>query len=285
MSSEASSSSSAAAACSSSTANCPEEIRRLGERIAGLWHHPCTKVYSKEPESGEREWLYISDAKVALDVDHVHAELGVDAVLNVSDAHETDDVENELACVRRIALDDHPELSDYDGKRVLECVELLTLWRDEGKTVLVHCLHGVNRSPAVVVAFHMIAKRVPLAQALEFVQGGRAQAQPNDVYVGVLQRLELRTLGTASLGCQHVGTLIDRQLAALDTKLGAIARIDAERLSASVRERLAEQTRQYAETLRSIRADVDAIGSSDLDDLLEPLERLTALSSDIAQRL
>jgi protein-tyrosine phosphatase len=59
-----------------------------------------------------------------------------------------------------------------------------------GKKVLVHCAHGVSRSPTIVAAYLMIEHRFSQREAMEWVIKWRPIASPNDGFMEQLKRLE-----------------------------------------------------------------------------------------------
>lgn len=68
---------------------------------------------------------------------------------------------------------------------------MVDLARLEGqqKRVLVHCLGGINRSPAVVVAFLMMRNQISFQDALALVRDKRKAANPRN-YFPQLQKFE-----------------------------------------------------------------------------------------------
>ncbi|XP_029212053.2 dual specificity protein phosphatase 12-like isoform X1 [Acropora millepora] len=84
-------------------------------------------------------------------------------------------------------LDEHDSdlLSFFD-----DCSEFITDGIDKKENVLVHCLSGISRSSAVVLAYLMKTKGMSLDEALVFLQNRYPKANPNDGFVVQLQLYE-----------------------------------------------------------------------------------------------
>ncbi|GLE05731.1 hypothetical protein PINS_up014779 [Pythium insidiosum] len=65
--------------------------------------------------------------------------------------------------------------------------------------VLVHCISGVSRSAALVVAYLMLDKRMRLLDAYQLVRRRRALVQPNEAFRLQLAQLEVCVCVTRSL--------------------------------------------------------------------------------------
>ncbi len=65
-------------------------------------------------------------------------------------------------------------------------VDFIASARAAGGTVLVHCLAGVSRSAAVVLAYLVASQRWPLAQALAHLRNLRPTVSPNLGFMGQL---------------------------------------------------------------------------------------------------
>lgn len=61
-----------------------------------------------------------------------------------------------------------------------------------GKKVLVHCAHGVSRSPTVVAAYLMLENGWTRRQAMEWIIARRPVVSPNDGFMEQLKSLEYR---------------------------------------------------------------------------------------------
>ncbi|KAJ0396028.1 hypothetical protein ATCC90586_007015 [Pythium insidiosum] len=65
--------------------------------------------------------------------------------------------------------------------------------------VLVHCISGVSRSAALVVAYLMLDKRMRLLDAYQLVRSRRSLVQPNEGFRLQLARLEMALFGSSSV--------------------------------------------------------------------------------------
>src|SRR3989338_1133560 len=128
---------------------------------------------------------------------------------------------------QRVALPDWPELTDFLAQDNQSCQGMLLKgveWieniqsQDPSSVILIHCFHGINRSVAVVLVWLMAVRKMSLASALTLVQSVRPQALPNRLYMGFIQRVELTTFGSTSLGYDHFKDSVDRQCLGLATK-------------------------------------------------------------------
>lgn len=83
---------------------------------------------------------------------------------------------------------DEPEadlLSFFD-----ECSEFITCGLENDENVLVHCLSGVSRSAAVLLAHLMKTDKISLDEALDFLRNVYPKANPNDGFIEQLQLYE-----------------------------------------------------------------------------------------------
>jgi ADP-ribosyl-[dinitrogen reductase] hydrolase len=69
-----------------------------------------------------------------------------------------------------------------------DTADAIVAWRDEGKTVFVHCAAGVSRTSVVAAAY--LARRLGISgtEALGRVQAGHDRADPNSGFVDALER-------------------------------------------------------------------------------------------------
>lgn len=81
------------------------------------------------------------------------------------------------------AAEDNPNL-DYI---LLDAAELVADLRDEGKTVLLHCVAAHSRTPTVAIAYAML-RGVPLNEAMLRVCGALPAARPNRGFRDALER-------------------------------------------------------------------------------------------------
>lgn len=98
----------------------------------------------------------------ASDISHLKTEFGITAILNLQTDHDLDYCDLDLSrfearCrelgmeMRRVAIRDN-DGSDLVAK-LPDCVEILDELLSDGHTVYAHCNVGMNRSPAVVLAY------------------------------------------------------------------------------------------------------------------------------------
>lgn len=73
----------------------------------------------------------------------------------------------------------------------------------EGKSVMVHCWAGVNRSSSTIATYLMMYHDMSLAQAIKFLQHKRAIVYPNPEMWATLRQLEVK-LRTASSVPRHI---------------------------------------------------------------------------------
>ncbi|CAL5227618.1 g10621 [Coccomyxa viridis] len=84
-----------------------------------------------------------------------------------------------------------------------ECCSFIEKVRsEEGKRVLVHCMTGISRSPAVVVAYLMKQRRWRLTEAYKWVKEHRPETELTSGEATRLQQYELQVLGSSSTGYQ-----------------------------------------------------------------------------------
>ncbi|KAL4156623.1 hypothetical protein PRNP1_005652 [Phytophthora ramorum] len=65
--------------------------------------------------------------------------------------------------------------------------------------VLIHCISGASRSPALLVAYLMIDKKIPLLDAYNMVRRKRQVVQPNQAFRLQLAKYELMLFGASSV--------------------------------------------------------------------------------------
>lgn len=65
----------------------------------------------------------------------------------------------------------------------------MTRWREEDKTVFLHCVAGESRTPTIAAAYLAERFRVSGPTALGRLQGVLPLARPNSAFVAALARL------------------------------------------------------------------------------------------------
>ena len=73
---------------------------------------------------------------------------------------------------------------------LLDAARTVADLRDEGKTVLLHCVAAHSRTPTVAIAYAML-RGVPLEEALPAVCGVLPAARPNRGFRNALNRLSV----------------------------------------------------------------------------------------------
>eukprot|EP00271_Cylindrocystis_brebissonii_P007913 TRINITY_DN2181_c1_g7_i1.p1 TRINITY_DN2181_c1_g7~~TRINITY_DN2181_c1_g7_i1.p1 ORF type:complete len:334 (+),score=38.08 TRINITY_DN2181_c1_g7_i1:134-1135(+) len=86
-----------------------------------------------------------------------------------------------------------------------ECTNFIDEAAREGARVLVHCMSGSNRSPAVVTAYLMRHKGWRLAESYQWVQERRPSVQINAAFMAQLQEFDRRLFGDAPAQLPHQG--------------------------------------------------------------------------------
>jgi len=130
--------------------------------------------------------------------------LGVTCILNVTsdltEPHEAD-LGSDIQW-HRIPLHD---LEDEDiSEAVADALSIIDGIAAAGGKVLVHCHEGRSRSVSVCLAYFITRERMPLAEALSFIQVHRPEAQPNAGFLKQLMALERSTLHKCSMGVKDL---------------------------------------------------------------------------------
>ena len=95
----------------------------------------------------------------------------------------------------RIGLLDTPSASLRTPAHLAsEIINAARAGRPDAK-VLVHCVAGVSRSPAVIAAHLILEEDMSLRDALAKLVGARPAVRPNDGFLAQLKELEVQTRG------------------------------------------------------------------------------------------
>lgn len=161
----------------------PQPVRRpVVARRAGL--HGASQVL---------DWLYVG-SRFAVTSRAALEQLGVSFVLSCCERSQLLDDRG----LRTLAL----ELQDVPGEQLAphlgKAFEFLDEARSSGAWCLVHCVAGVSRSPAVVLAYLVAREGLSLAQAWDIVQTRRQVAQPSRSFVKQLIEFERELRGMAT---------------------------------------------------------------------------------------
>lgn len=112
------------------------------------------------------------------DIDHLKAEYGITAILNLQTDNDFDYCDLDW---RRIEAHCHElrievrriPVRDFDGldlrKKLSQCVRELDALLRDGSTVFIHCNVGAGRSPSVVIAYLVWKQGFNLDEAIEHV--------------------------------------------------------------------------------------------------------------------
>lgn len=82
-----------------------------------------------------------------------------------------------------LSLHQDPKLTNQNMKAALQS---LIKFREEGKTVLVHCIEGVSRSAAVVLSYLINHLNMDKEAALKLLQSKRPQVNINPRYLDMI---------------------------------------------------------------------------------------------------
>ena len=132
--------------------------------------------------------------------------IGVSRVLNVSDsARFVDDPEFHI---RHIPISDFGDtnLVDVFGK----CFDVIATAKAADTKILVHCRHGQNRSPAVVLAYLVERERMSLKEAYAIVIAARPKIAVHESYFEQLQALEKTCFGQITLQQDDIGPSVQQ---------------------------------------------------------------------------
>ena len=89
----------------------------------------------------------------------------------------------------RIMDEPHPDANPNLDFALLDAAQTVAALRDEGRTVLLHCVAAHSRTPTVAIAYAML-RGVPLDEAMVEVCGVLPAARPNAGFRKALRRLE-----------------------------------------------------------------------------------------------
>ena len=90
--------------------------------------------------------------------------------------------------VRHIPMEDD-ETPEVDGQ-ILEAVNQLQSWQQQGYTVLVHCRAGISRSVTIILAWMILFQNLTFDNAWKKVVAVRNFIRPNDYFMKFLKNLD-----------------------------------------------------------------------------------------------
>ncbi|MCJ7671732.1 MAG: dual specificity protein phosphatase family protein, partial [Acidimicrobiia bacterium] len=90
-----------------------------------------------------------------------------------------------------LILVDSPHLGDNPNLDFVlhDAAEAITAWREENKTVFVHCVAGISRTPTVVAAYLASRQGASGLDALARVTEAHPRANPNAGFLEALSRI------------------------------------------------------------------------------------------------
>jgi ADP-ribosyl-[dinitrogen reductase] hydrolase len=88
-----------------------------------------------------------------------------------------------------IFLIDQPDANPNLRFILRDTAETIASWRDDGRTVFVHCVRGESRTPAVAAAYLALRLGITGAEALQRVTIALPGAQPNGGFMRALEHL------------------------------------------------------------------------------------------------
>ena len=94
--------------------------------------------------------------------------------------------------VQKVPMTDGDDADWLSERYLITASSFLDLWLKEGATVMVHCLAGISRSAAVVMAWLIRYNGLPFDTAYELVSKARPIVRPNDQFVAILRRFGTR---------------------------------------------------------------------------------------------
>lgn len=119
---------------------------------------------------------------------------GVDAVVSLcrlADEDMRDDMPHvEVRLIDRPETDENPHL-DFVLTDAVRAVERL---REEGRTVLLHCVGAYSRTPTVAALYGARRRGISTEQALRDVQSVLPRSHPNPAFRAALTRLDPTTI-------------------------------------------------------------------------------------------
>jgi atypical dual specificity phosphatase len=155
-------------------------------------------------------FLYLGDYLDARNFEKLR-KLGVTRILNVSDSARNVDEPEIGFC--------HIPISDYGETHlpaVFErCFEFISKAKSEGRTLLAHCRHGQNRSPAVVIGYLVQLESLSLREAYTLVARARPRIGVHEIYFEQLRELERRKTGENTLTQDDIGPNVQEFLRTL----------------------------------------------------------------------
>lgn len=89
---------------------------------------------------------------------------------------------------RNVPIPDGAKGGVPNVKQFEEAYSILSRWQERGQVTFVHCLAGVERSPAVCALYLTLAQNISLEKAIALVQAQHSYAKPNPSQVAVMRQ-------------------------------------------------------------------------------------------------
>ncbi|XP_054262778.1 dual specificity phosphatase 28 [Macrosteles quadrilineatus] len=139
--------------------------------------------------------LFLSGAPAVRE--DVLVSLGVSYVVSVAPELPPPPLPPQVALVLRVPLKDLP--SEDLLSRLHTTTDTIQQVIEGGGRVLVHCVAGVSRSAAIVLAYLVKHQRLPLHDAFTHLRACRPAVRPNTGFFRQLIEFEQQTMGTTSV--------------------------------------------------------------------------------------
>lgn len=127
--------------------------------------------------------------------------LGITRILNVTDSARF--VEDSSILVKHVPVSDFGDTNLMPVVKM--CCDFISQAKFDGRKVLVHCRHGQNRSPAIVLAYLMAMEGVSLREAYDRVVVARPRVAIHEAYLEQLRKLEFAQTGVNTLSQDDIG--------------------------------------------------------------------------------
>lgn len=118
----------------------------------------------------------------------------------------------------------HIPISDYGDTNLEEvfdsCFAPILEARAESGKILVHCRHGSNRSPTIILAYLVKHERMNLRDAYMLVTSKRENVLPHGRYLEALQEFEKSASGICTLSKDDVGPTVQEVVEQLRAESG-----------------------------------------------------------------
>lgn len=128
---------------------------------------------------------------------------GMDAVLSLCRIGD-DDVRRDIPHVEVRLIDrPDPDENPHLGFVLLEAVKTIERFRRDGKTVLVHCVEALSRTPSVAALYGARLQDVAVDEALRSVSDVLPDASPNAAFREALRRLHVQNGAKVTAGASR----------------------------------------------------------------------------------